>query len=115
MAIWPRGLASRQPRPQGVGRVIAALFWPRSGAHHTNSQSSGARSGAPRGREYIKEPCHRAWKRTDRKDEPEAHREQQCPFRRNAVVAEERDDGEFPQAPAADGDRDEGHAKYDRE
>jgi hypothetical protein len=66
------------------------------------TQSSAALGKAPRGRERIKEPCHRTRQRADREDKSEAHREQQCPSRRNAVIAEERDNGEFAQAPAAD-------------
>src|SRR6266403_4352423 len=47
--------------------------------------------------------------------EAEAHRKQQCSFRRNAVTGKERDHGELPPTPASDRDRDERHADHDRE
>src|SRR5262245_43332544 len=79
------------------------------------SSSSTALGRTPRRRERIEQPNHRPRKRAGRENKAEADREKQCPFRRDTVISEQRDDGKLPQSPAADRDRYESHADHDRE
>ncbi len=63
--------------------------------------SFAALDRATRREKGIDEPCHRPGQRADRIDPAGAGREQQRGFRRNAVIAEQRNRGEFGQAQPA--------------
>src|SRR5262245_57804191 len=79
------------------------------------SPSSATLGRTPRRHKRIEQPNHRSRKRTRRENKAEADRQKQRPFRRDTVLAKERDDRELPQSPAADRDRDEVHADHYRE
>src|SRR5262245_32532409 len=77
--------------------------------------SSAALGRTPRRHERIEQPTHSPRKRTRRENKAETDREKQCPFRRDTVISEQRDDGKLPQSPATDRDRYDDHADHDRE
>src|SRR5262245_29458080 len=101
--------------PSERRRTVQRRHLARPPAPTTEPSSSSASLGrTPRRHERIEQPNHRSRKRTRRENKAEADREKQCPFRRDTVISEQRDDGKLAQAPAADRDRYERHADHYR-